>query len=74
MPGSALIDDTQSMVAPPEFNPRLQKFSGALSLLNTLLLILLGIVLLVFPKDVIHILLDYGAGSDDDAMSAGKEI
>jgi ABC-type multidrug transport system fused ATPase/permease subunit len=69
MAGSAL-ENNYSTVA-PEFNPWFQKYSGALSLLNTIILLLLGQALLLLPNYVVQILLDY---SHNNVMVSGKEV
>ena len=47
-----------------EFVPRLQTVSGCLSLLNSTLLLAVGVAFLAFPRWVLSVLLDYKPGHD----------
>ncbi len=47
-----------------EFVPRLQTVSGCLSLLNSSLLLAVGVAFLAFPRWVLSVLLDYKSGYD----------
>lgn len=56
---TSAVDNHHATIVAPDFHPRLQKYAGAVSLLNTSILLLLGHALLVFPNVVIETLLDY---------------
>jgi hypothetical protein len=51
-----------------EFVPRLQTVSGGLSILNSLLLLAVGGLFLIFPRWVLSALLDYNDGTGSNSM------